>query len=377
MRELCGYGQADFNQRLAHEMALDLFPLFRPGLHAFEPERAHELTLRALELGVYPRPCTADAPLLRQHVFGLQFANPIGMAAGFDKDARVPDALFGLGFGFAEAGTITPRPQSGNPRPRLFRLKADRAVINRMGFNNGGLAALERRLANRRRGRGVLGINIGANKDSADKTADYVTGVKAAEALADYITVNISSPNTPGLRDLQARDALNELVGRVMEARTGRAPLLIKIAPDLDDGELEDIASVAMAHGIDGMIVSNTTLSRRGLSDPASGETGGMSGRPLFELSTRVLAKIYLLTEGKLPLIGVGGVDSGAAAYKKILAGASLIQLYSALIYEGPALIGRIKDDLARALARDGFASLAEATGTQARALVENQEGQM
>lgn len=352
-------------------MSLDLFRVLRPGLHAFEPERAHELTLKALELGLYPRQCGADAAILHQNLFGLDFPNPIGMAAGFDKDARVPGALFGMGFGFAEAGTVTPRPQAGNPRPRLFRLSADQAVINRMGFNNGGLKALGARLANRRRGNGILGINIGANKDSEDKTADYVTGVKAVQELADYIVVNISSPNTPGLRDLQARDALDGLMGAVMQARSSSTPLLVKIAPDLDQSQLEDIAAVAMAHKIDGMIVSNTTLSRQGLSDRAAAEAGGMSGRPLFRPSTRILAKIHLLTGGKIPLIGVGGVDSGAAAYEKILAGASLVQLYSALIYQGPALIGRIKLELANSLARDGYNSLAEAIGQQAQTLSE------
>lgn len=352
-------------------MAFDLFPLLRPGLHAFEPERAHEMTLRSLELGLYPRSCGRDPASLHQKLFGLDFSNPVGMAAGFDKDGRVPDALFGLGFGFAEVGTVTPRPQAGNPKPRLFRLPADQAVINRMGFNNRGLAALSARLGGRRRGGGILGINIGANKDSSDKTSDYVTGVQAVQDLADYIVINISSPNTPGLRDLQAREALEELVGRVMAARSSATPLLVKIAPDLDEAGLEDVVAVAMAHGIDGMIVSNTTLSREGLSDPAAGEEGGLSGRPLFARSTRMLARTHVLTGGKLPLIGVGGVDSGAAAYRKILAGASLIQLYSALIYQGPALIGRIKNELAAALNRDGHASLAEAVGTEAKALSE------
>lgn len=350
-------------------MTLDLFPLLRPGLHAFDPERAHELTVRSLELGIYPRDCGKDMPILHQSLFGLEFSNPVGMAAGFDKDARVPQALFGIGFGFAEVGTVTPRPQPGNPRPRLFRLPADRAIINRMGFNNGGLDKLKSRLRNRRRCRGILGVNIGANKDSGDKAADYVTGLKAVEDIADYIVINISSPNTPGLRDLQAGDALHELVGRVMEARATRTPLLIKIAPDLEESNLEDIAAVALEHKIDGMIVSNTTLSRHGLLDRAAGEAGGMSGRPLFELSTRILAKMYMITEGKLPLIGVGGIDSGETAYRKILAGASLIQLYSALVYEGPALIGRIKTHLTQSLQRDGYASLSQAVGLQAQSI--------
>jgi dihydroorotate dehydrogenase len=297
---------------------------------------------------------------------GLALPSAIGLAAGFDKDAETPDAMLKAGFGFVECGTVTPLPQVGNSRPRLFRLSADQAVINRMGFNNRGLEAFARRLQGRPR-RGVVGANIGANKDSPDRVGDYVEGLKRLEGLCDYLTVNISSPNTPGLRALQSRDALNELFGRLAPARgpvAGRPPLLLKIAPDLDDQELAAIVETAVEHGVEGLIVSNTTVARpASLVSAQAAETGGLSGAPLFEPSTAVLAKTARLARGRLALVGAGGVGSGAQAYAKIRAGASAVQLYSALVYGGPGLVVRIKRELAAALKADGFASIAEAVG--------------
>lgn len=347
-----------------------LFELARPLLHAVDAEQAHKLTIAGLRAGVHPRASAANPASLGISRFGLSFPNPLGIAAGFDKNAEVPDAMLAMGMGFAEVGTVTPRPQAGNPTPRIFRLPADRGVINRLGFNNEGhAAALERMRARRARG-GIVGVNIGANKDTEDMAEDYVTGLKAFYGLASYFTVNISSPNTPGLRGLQSRDLLDDLVTRLLAARaelSGRdddpTPLLIKIAPDLIDEELADIASVCRARGVDGVIVSNTTLSRDGLRDKNASENGGLSGVPLFELSTRVLRDFYRETGGELPLIGVGGVSNARTAYAKVRAGASLVQLYTALIYDGPALIGTIVAGLAKALERDGFNSLEEAVG--------------
>ncbi len=352
-------------------MVFDFYPLLRPALHAFDAERAHGLTIKALEAGLFPRPCGKDDAILRTRVFGLDFTNPIGMAAGFDKDARVTGPLLALGFGFTEAGTVTPLPQAGNPKPRLFRLPGDRAVINRMGFNNEGLTAMLERLRARPK-RGIIGVNLGANKASADKIADFVTGVEVVQELADYMVINVSSPNTPGLRDLQAGEELDALLGQVMAARHCPTPLLVKIAPDLDDEALSDIAAVVMAHGVDGVIVSNTTLSRSGLSERAAGEAGGLSGAPLFGLSTRILARMYLETGGKVPLIGVGGISSGADAYRKICAGASLVQLYTALIYQGPELITRIKRELAALLEINGANTISEITGRDAKAIAQD-----
>ena len=350
---------------------MDLFPLARPMLRHIDPERAHRLTILALKLGLAPRDDEPDPASLAIDLWGLHFSNPLGIAAGFDKNGEVPDAMLKLGLGFAEVGTTTPRPQSGNPRPRIFRLNGEGAVINRLGFNNEGHAALKRRLEARRSKPGIVGVNIGANKDAADRIADYEAGIAAFEGLASYFTVNISSPNTPGLRALQNKAELENLVARVLAAREGRTPVLLKIAPDLTDAELADIAEVALEKGLDGLIVSNTTIRREGLvSSPLASETGGLSGRPLFSLSTEVLKTMYHLTGGKIPIVGVGGVSSGADAYAKIRAGASLVQLYTALVFEGPALVRRIKRELAQALAADGFGSIRDAVGVD----VKNQE---
>lgn len=344
---------------------MDFFPFVRPALRLIEPERAHRLTILALKLGLAPRRDFAPDPAsLSVDLWGLHFPNPLGIAAGFDKNGEVPDAMLTLGLGFAEVGTTTPRAQPGNPRPRVFRFEEERAVINRLGFNNEGHAALKRRLEARRGRPGIVGVNIGANKDAADRIADYEAGIAAFEGLASYFTVNISSPNTPGLRALQGKAELEILVARVMAARKGRTPILLKIAPDLTEAELADIAEVALEKRLDGLIVSNTTIGREGLiSASKATENGGLSGRPLFALSTGVLKTVYRLTGGKIPLIGVGGISSGADAYAKIRAGASLIQLYTALTFEGPALVHRIKRDLARSLAADGFKQVRDAVG--------------
>ena len=348
---------------------IDLYPILRPLLFACEPERAHRLAVRALASGLAPARSTADDPILSTTVFGRHFANPIGMAAGFDKNAEAIDGLFGLGFGFVEIGTVTPRPQDGNPKPRLFRLRADRAIINRLGFNGAGMAAVAERLAAGSRRRGILGINIGKNRDSPDAAADYAAVTRALGRFADYLVINVSSPNTPGLRALQGKDELPALVASVRAALQDVAgerqvPLLVKIAPDLSSEERADVASIAIGAPVDGLIVGNTTLSRPAtLADPCRAEAGGLSGRPLFDLSTTVLRDMRRRTAGRIPLIGVGGVGSGGEAYAKIRAGASLVQLYSALVYEGPALVGRIKRELATLIRRDGFATVAEAVG--------------
>ena len=347
---------------------IDLFPLARPLIGLLDPETAHGLTLQALRMGLGPRPRAADPALLAVDVLGLHFENPLGIAAGFDKNGEVPDAMLAMGMGFAEVGTVTPLPQAGNPRPRIFRLPAHRAVINRLGFNNQGHAALKRRLEARRARPGIIGVNIGANKDAADRIADYEAGIRAFEGLASYFTVNISSPNTPGLRALQNRAELETLVARVLAARKGSTPVLLKIAPDLGPDELADIAEVALAQGLDGLIVSNTTIARGDLvSGVHAQETGGLSGAPLLAMSTAVLADIYRLTGGRLPLVGVGGISNGRDAYLKIRAGASLLQLYSALTYEGPGLIARIKRELAACLEADGFAHLKDAVGADVK----------
>ena len=347
---------------------IDLFPLARPLIGLLDPETAHGLTLQALRMGLGPRPRAADPASLAVDVLGLHFENPLGIAAGFDKNGEVPDAMLAMGMGFAEVGTVTPLPQAGNPRPRIFRLPAHRAVINRLGFNNQGHAALKRRLEARRARPGIIGVNIGANKDAADRIADYEAGIRAFEGLASYFTVNISSPNTPGLRALQNRAELETLVARVLAARKGSTPVLLKIAPDLGPDELADISEVALAQGLDGLIVSNTTIARGDLvSGVHAQETGGLSGAPLLAMSTAVLADIYRLTGGRLPLVGVGGISNGRDAYLKIRAGASLLQLYSALTYEGPGLIARIKRELAACLEADGFAHLKDAVGADVK----------
>ncbi|AHB47167.1 diguanylate cyclase [Hyphomicrobium nitrativorans NL23] len=347
--------------------------LARPMLFALEPEAAHEVTLRALEHGIYPRASSVRHPVLEVPLWGLTFPNPLGVAAGFDKDARVPDAVLGLGCGYAEIGTTTPRPQPGNPSPRVFRLISERAVINRLGFNNAGHAkALERLKA--RPARGIVGVNIGANKQSADRAADYVAGIEAFYDVASYFTVNISSPNTPGLRDLQAPAALDELLGRVMAGRAAKVaagspsrPIVVKVAPDLAEEDVGPITEALVRHGVDGIAVSNTTLARpHGLADRAAAEAGGLSGRPLFHRSTVMLARVYQATGGKVPLIGIGGIDSGETALAKIEAGASLLQLYTGLIYEGPGLIGRITARLAEACQQRGVSSIMDLVGTRA-----------
>jgi dihydroorotate dehydrogenase len=315
-----------------------------------------------------------DDEKLAVRAFGLNFPNPIGMAAGFDKNADAPDALLRLGFGFVEVGTVTPKLQGGNPRPRIFRLERDEAVINRLGFNSDGAETALRRLAGRARFGGIVGVNVGANKDSADRTADYVKLIETFAPVASYFTINVSSPNTPGLRNLQQAQALDDLLARVIDARervkknAGDSPILLKIAPDLSLAELDDVVQVARARRVDGMIVANTTLARPStLREQARArEAGGLSGRPLFRLSTRMVAETYVRVEGAFPLVGVGGIDSGGAALTKIRAGASLIQLYSALIYKGLGLIEDIKNDLASTLLRTGRDSLSEIVGADA-----------
>jgi dihydroorotate dehydrogenase len=332
------------------------FPLVRPLLHALDAETAHGLTISALKALPGAAPETAN-PLLRVTAFGLSFPNPLGLAAGFDKNAEVPDQMLGLGFGFTEVGTVTPLPQAGNPRPRLFRLAEDEAVINRMGFNNEGHAAALKRLEARKAHAGIVGVNIGANKDSADRIGDYVKGIEAFSHVASYFTVNISSPNTPGLRALQSRAELDALLMRLNAARRGQAarpPMLLKIAPDLRADELEDIAAACAGGAVDGIIVSNTTLSREGLASPLAKETGGLSGLPLLPLSTQQLARLHLLTKGAIPLIGAGGVHDAASALLKIRAGASLVQLYSALVYKGPGLVREMLSGIADELGRSG-----------------------
>src|SRR5436190_108597 len=340
------------------ERVPDLYPLVRPLLRALSPETAHRLTLAALAAGLGGSSHAPDLPELRQRLWGLHFPNPIGIAAGFDKDARAPEALLRLGFGFVEIGTVTPQPQSGNAKPRVFRLEADAALINRMGFNSGGLDRVVERMRGRRRETGIVGINIGKNRDSADAASDYTEGVRRAAPLADYLVVNVSSPNTPGLRDLQARAVLEALLRQVLAARHEagvRPPLLVKIAPDLTPEERADIAAVVLATGIDGMIIANTTIARPPeLHSPQANEAGGLSGRPLFAPSTALLAEMYRLTAGRLPLIGVGGVASAEDSYAKIRAGASLAQLYTALVFAGPALPGRTKKEFAAVLRRAG-----------------------
>ena len=344
-----------------------MFAALRPLLFALDPETAHNATLAALRTGLVPK-APADDPILATNVAGLALPNPIGLAAGFDKDVLVPDAMLRLGFGFVECGSVTPRPQDGNPKPRIFRLVEDRAVINRLGFNNRGLEHAVVRLQ-ARQGRtggrpGIVGINLGANKDAADRTADYVAGVRAAAALASYVTVNISSPNTPGLRALQDGAALTDLVARVMAARGSIAvPLFVKVAPDLEPQDFDTIARIALDGGVDGLIVSNTTISRPALASADAGETGGLSGEPLKPLALAALQNFARATGGALPLIAVGGIASGADAYARIRAGASAVQLYSALVYQGPGLVQRIKTELAALLRRDGFASIAAAVG--------------
>ena len=343
-----------------------LWPLLRAGLFRLDPETAHGLSIKALKTGLAPRAHRAPDSRLAVNVAGLRFPNPLGLAAGYDKNAEVPDAILGLGFGFTEIGTVTPRAQPGNPKPRIFRLAADEAVINRFGFNSEGHGPALDRL-NARHGRsGIVGVNIGANKDAADRIADYVAGIRVFVAVASYFTVNISSPNTPGLRDLQARDSLRRLLAGVLAARDEEAirigrkvPVFLKIAPDLTEEGLDDVAAEIRASSLDGLVVSNTTLSRAGLSDQAQAkEAGGMSGRPLFDRATIVLAKMRQRLGGNPPIIGVGGVDSAETAAEKIRAGADLVQLYSSMVYGGPGLPERIVRGLSDLCAREKRGSI-------------------
>ena len=347
------------------ELSGHLLPLLR----RLPAETAHRLTIQGLAAGWYPRAAEPEDPILATRVWGLEFPNPIGLAAGFDKNAEIPDAMLRWGFGFVECGTVTPRPQAGNPRPRLFRLPEDQAVVNRMGFNNAGLAVFAARLSRRRGRPGIVGANLGKNRDSGDAAADYSTGVREVGGLASYIVINISSPNTPGLRDLQRQSALRRLIDDVTAARAETIyarvpPILVKLAPDLTPEEIAEIAETAIATNVDGLIVSNTTVARPAtLNSRNAPEPGGLSGEPLFETSTERLRDFYRLVGRKIPIIGAGGISSGAQAYAKIRAGASLIQLYTALVYRGPGLVGEIKRDLAGFLRRDGFPSIAAAVG--------------
>ena len=333
-------------------------------LSRLDAETAHGLAIRGLRSGWLPRDRHRDPPSLAVEIWGCHVPNPIGLAAGFDKNAEVPDAALAMGFGLVEIGSVTPRPQPGNPRPRVFRLPEDRGVINRMGFPGEGLDTVLARLQ-RRPPTGFIGANVGANKDSVDRAADYVTCSKALAPYANYLVCNVSSPNTPGLRGLQGRAELADLLKRVQDATIGRpVPLVVKIAPDASDDDLDDIVGVCRELRIDGIIVGNTTLSRPpSLASARRGEAGGLSGAPLAALSTEVLCRTARRVEGQFPLIGCGGVGSGADAYTKVRAGATLVQLYSALVFEGPPLVRRIKDELAALLARDGFSSISQAVG--------------
>ena len=337
-----------------------LYPLLRPFAFALDAERAHRLTVRALTLLPPGLPAKSD-PMLSIRLAGIDFPNPVGLAAGFDKDAEVFGQMLGFGFGFVEVGTLTPRPQAGNPKPRLFRLAEDRAVINRMGFNNLGQAAALPRLE--RRGRGIVGVNVGANKDSEDRTADYAEGATRMAGVADYLTINISSPNTPGLRALQDKGALADLLAAVAAARAGK-PMFLKVAPDLEPAEIEDVATVAIDGGVDALIIGNTTVCRPPLRSRHGREAGGLSGAPLKALALRKLKDFARATGGALPLIGCGGIENGVDAFERIRAGASLVQLYTALVYEGPGLAERINGELRRLLALHGFANVADAVGS-------------
>jgi dihydroorotate dehydrogenase len=345
---------------------------FTPLMRRVDPERAHRLALTALRLGLAGRSREADPTCLAVEVLGRRFVNPIGLAAGFDKDARAVPALMRLGFGFVETGTVTPRPQSGNPRPRLFRLTADEAVINRMGFNNAGLDAYLAQLAQRLRGPVVLGANVGINKEDADPERDYPSLIAGVAPHADYAVINVSSPNTPGLRDLQGETQLRAILRAVAERTPTRPPLLVKIAPDISDDALAALVETCVTGGVQGLIVSNTTISRpSGLRSPLAREAGGLSGAPLFRLSTAVLARAFLLARGRLALIGVGGISTGEQALTKIRAGASLVQVYTAFAYAGPALIPRLKRELTAALSAEGFARVQDAVGKDAQRLAE------
>lgn len=361
---------------------MTLYGIAKQLLFRLTPELAHSLIILLLrtrlaslaelniELKSFPKSESTEEelPLLTQNLWGLEFPNPVGLAAGFDKNAEVYAPMLDQGFGFVETGTVTPLAQPGNEKPRIFRLTEDQAIINRLGFNNRGLNTYIENLKKRNPENGIVGANIGANKLSEDQIADYVTGLKRTLGLADYFTINISSPNTPGLRALQGREALDELLSKLKTVRKNteldvKPPLLLKIAPDLDGGECEDIAEIVVKHQMDGLIISNTTLSREGLKSPHQIEAGGLSGQPLFEQSTRILSRMYQLTKGRIPLVGVGGVSNGVQAYEKIKAGASLVQLYSALVYYGPGLVRAINSELEALIKKDGFNNITEAIG--------------
>ena len=347
---------------------IDLYCIAAPFIRMMDPEMAHGLAIKGLRSGLVPAAPRFEDSILEQTLWGRTFSNPVGLAAGFDKNAEVCDAMLAQGFGFVEIGSVTPRPQPGNPRPRLFRLVRDKAVVNRMGFNNDGVNAVADRLKNRT-GNGIVGVNLGKNKDSEDANADYREGIEKLAGFADYLVVNVSSPNTPGLRSLQGREPLQALLEIALSARGEVAPdnpppLLLKIAPDLTDEDKADIAAVALETGIDGLIATNTTLERPDtLREAAACEAGGLSGSPLLAPSTRVLGDMYKLTAGKIPLIGVGGIASGADAYAKIRAGATLVQFYSAMVYHGPGLVQAIKRELAGLVRADGFSSITQAIG--------------
>lgn len=355
-----------------------LFPIIRPILHALDAETAHKLTLKALATGLYPQDRTAVDPRLSQTIFGHVFPNPVGIPAGFDKNAQALDAAFAFGIGFFEAGSVTPRPQFGNPLPRVFRDPNSKSVINRMGMSNEGMDVFAARYDNfRQKGlhrHAIVGINIAKNKDTQDPAADYLTLIEKFGATADYLTVNISSPNTPGLRTLQGREILLPLLNALVKKRNDvcgdkkHTPLMIKLAPDLTPEECEDIAAVVLESGVDGLVLSNTTTERpASLPESFRNETGGLSGPHVRRKSTEVIKTFYKLTNGKLPIIGVGGIASGIDAYEKIRAGASLVQLYTALVFEGPGLIKRIKQDLSAFMDRDGFTSISDAIGVDSR----------
>ena len=340
-----------------------LYSLLRPALFLIDPEPAHAASIAALKL--LPGGAQSAGPLATT-VAGLAFPNPLGIAAGYDKDGEVPDALLALGFGFAEVGSITPLPQAGNPKPRLFRLSEDRAVINRMGFNNGGAEAAVARLAQRAGKPGIVGINVGANKDSPDRVADYAAMVRIMAPLASYLAINISSPNTPGLRALQDEGALAALLDAVLAARGAKGPpVFLKVAPDLESADVDAIARIAMDKRVDALIVSNTTISRPHLTSRHAAETGGLSGAPLHDLALERLRSFRKATGGAIPLVGVGGIASAEQAWQRIRAGASLVQLYSAMTYEGPGIARRIVTGLERLMKRDGFAAIAEAVGSE------------
>jgi dihydroorotate dehydrogenase len=352
---------------------MDLYKVIRPLLFRLEPEAAHKLTLSLLNAGLGPRIPANDEPALRVTLWNRTFPNPVGLAAGFDKNASAIGAIFNLGFGFVEAGTVTPKPQHGNKPPRVFRDLKNGAIINRMGFPNGGLNAfkdnLQKFLSGKARPPGLVGINIGMNKSQTDAAKDYCLLVKQLAPFADYITVNISSPNTPGLRDLQERGTFMDLIGKIMEERKiscgeDEPPLLVKLAPDLDEKQQEELAAASLESGIDGLILTNTTKARpKNLSPAFAREDGGLSGKPLKERSTALIRNFYRLTEGKLPLIGVGGIACGTDAYGKIRAGATLVQLYTGLVYEGPRVVRNINREITELLRRDGFSHIGEAVG--------------